>query len=585
MSSPIHLITPIARSAAPATDRVESRRATRLLWRSITARPRDLLAAGVLTTTHQLGEAMVPVIIGAAIDLAVDHGAWTSIALWLGVLGADFAVLSLSYRFGARAAMRARQQAAHQVRMELTERVVRPTGGIDLPPGELLSRASSDADRIGAFAGVVASTFAAAVALLLATAALLASSPVLGGVIIIGTGLLLALQAALARHLHRRSVAEQQALARATTLAEDIVRGLRVLAGIGADHAAAAEFRRVSRDAVTAAQDRAGSQARLSAAGQLLTGLYLAVIAGVGGSLALSGGLGLGALVSALGLAQFVVGPMQVLAGAPAAGARALACARRVQQVLATPELLTESADRPGGACPTGPTTAGAVHLDQVRSGPLRIDLRLDAGTLTGLVCGDPGMAERVPLLLAREVDPESGTIRLDGVDIATLPLNRLRGRLLVALHDAALLPGTIQDNLAVLSNNADAVDRAAAAAVADQVVQVVPQGSAAHVGDHGELLSGGQRQRIALARVLAADPSVLVLHEPTTAVDPITEDALAHRVARLRRGRTTLVLTSSPAWLARCDRVYFLGTGGVTGGTHATLLRGCAEYRSAVAR
>lgn len=105
-------------------------------------------------------------------------------------------------------------------------------------------------------------------------------------------------------------------------------------------------------------------------------------------------------------------------------------------------------------------------------------------------------------------------------------------------------------------------------------------------IRDRGANLSGGQRQRLSLARALAADAEVLVLHDPTTAVDAVTEQLIARNVAKLRRGRTTLVLTSSPALLDAADRVLVLDEGVITAeDTHRNLLAGDEAYCRAVAR
>ena len=121
------------------------------------------------------------------------------------------------------------------------------------------------------------------------------------------------------------------------------------------------------------------------------------------------------------------------------------------------------------------------------------------------------------------------------------------------------------------------------AADVAD-VAAALPGGLDGTLGERGRSLSGGQRQRVALARALAADPAVLVLHDPTTAVDAVTEARIAAGLRRLRAGRTTIVVTSSPALLAAADRVVLVAGGrGRATGSHAELLRGEPAYRAAV--
>ena len=120
-------------------------------------------------------------------------------------------------------------------------------------------------------------------------------------------------------------------------------------------------------------------------------------------------------------------------------------------------------------------------------------------------------------------------------------------------------------------------------ACAADDVVDSLAGGLDAEVGERGRWLSGGQRQRLILARALATEAPVLVLHDPTTAVDSVTEDRIAGGVHRHRAGRTTVLVTSSPALLARCDRVLLVRGGAVAAsGTHVSLVDD-ADYRAAV--
>ncbi|CCH76851.1 putative ABC transport system integral membrane component [Nostocoides japonicum T1-X7] len=589
--------TSTASSTLPAPGSPEPGSPRRLLWRAIRARRRDLVACAVLFSTHQIGESLVPVIVGAAIGRAVEGPDARTMALWLGLLAADFALLSFSYRFGARAATRARQHAAHRLRMWLTERVVATTGDARMPPGELLSRASSDAGRVGAFASQFAYAIAAVVVLLTSTVLLLRVSVVLGLIIVLGTIAQLVAQQRVWHLLERRSLVEQEEQARAAVLAEDLVRGLRVLKGIGAGGAATERYAGVSQEAARAALHATSSEASLSSVAALFAGGYLALIAGVGGWLALDGQLGLGELVAALGLARFVIGPMETVSGAAATYARALASARRVQEVLAAPLDSSPRAgtadvegaaavDPPPRAVTPGARDSGVLELRDVVVGrSSRLTVSASPGELFGLVCSDPVDAASVAALLGGERTLTAGTARLDGAALASLAPEHLRSRMLVCPHDAVLLPGTIADNVRVRAVGEDAVASAIHASFTDQVVQTVPDGLDTSVGDRGERLSGGQRQRVALARALAADPPVLVLHDPTTGVDAATEIGIAERVQQLRAARTTLVLTSSPAWLSRCDRVVLWDPMGSAQGTHADLTRASAAYRTAVSR
>jgi putative ABC transport system ATP-binding protein len=158
----------------------------------------------------------------------------------------------------------------------------------------------------------------------------------------------------------------------------------------------------------------------------------------------------------------------------------------------------------------------------------------------------------------------------------------------LVAPHDPDLFTGTIRDNL--LRDVPDQLPGALRASAADDVVAAHPDGLDHEVAERGAALSGGQRQRLALARALLARPGLLVLHDPTTAVDAVTEHAIAQGIRDLRHGPgsrlATLLVTTSPALLAITDRIVVLRDDVVVAtGTHASLAEGDSEYRAAVLR
>jgi putative ABC transport system ATP-binding protein len=499
---------------------------------ALRSRSGDLLLACLCYSAHQVGEALVPVVIGAAISGAVAGGDPRMLVLWLVVLAADMTALSLSYRFGARASARAKQRSAHALRMRVVTAVLEGRERAARAPGELLTRAASDCDRVGAFVGIVAASLAAAVALIFATVVLVVTSPLLGAVILVGTPAVLGVNAWIARGVARRSADEQDAAGVAASLTEDLVRGLRVVKGLGAGATAVSRYRAASARATDRAVRSVDAQSLRRGATAVTSGVYLLAIVGTGGWLALSGALSLGGLVAALGLAQFLVGPLQTLAGLPAAAARARASAARIGELAPT-----------GGA---GSAADGRELQPGAPSPALEVRggfgvLRAEPGWLVGFPGDDPSA---VRSLLAT-LEGEEGQLLFDGADADTRSRSAL---LLVAPHDGALFAGTPAEN--IVAGRARDTARAAHAAFADEIV-------ATEVGEAGGRLSGGQRQRIALARALAADAPVLVLHDPTTAVDALTEDVIAERLRTLRRGRTTIVITAAAALLDRCDTVF----------------------------
>ncbi|AYG03767.1 ABC transporter transmembrane domain-containing protein [Gryllotalpicola protaetiae] len=554
------------------------RPALALLRSAVLARRRDLMAACALYCGHQFGEALVPVIVGATVGGAIADGDAVHIAAWLALLAADFVALSLSYRFGARASARAKQFAGHSLRLAVARRALAPAGGADRAPGDLLTRASADADRVGAFAGVIAQTVASAMAVLVAAALLFRIALLLGLAILAGALLLLLAAAMASRRNVPLSHAEQHTAGQAAIAAEDLLRGIRVVKGIGAEDASLARYRALNRAGVEASRRLAQAEASVGGVNALLAGCYFALVAGVGGVVALSGALTIGQLVSALGLCLFVVGPMQAVAGFAPALARARASAERVHEIISAAPAVIEATDATvERRFPAAPT----VELVDVELAPGSVASFSFGRGLTGLVCADGAESGRLVELLARLLDPLTGRILVDGADLHSLSLDALRRVLLVGAREQPIFAGTVLENAGLLSApGGRAVAGALSAAHADELT---PDDATTQLGDAGARLSGGQRQRLGLARLLAADAPVLVLENPTSAVDAVTEAIIARRLRELRRERTTLIITTSPALLTACDRVLLLGEMPLSG-VHEQLLE-TEAYRRAVAR
>jgi putative ABC transport system ATP-binding protein len=559
------------------------------LLRRVLRRHRGRISAGVfMLCVHQASEAAVPVAIGIVIDRAVATGDATAIALSVLGLAALFTVLSLAWRFGARLSTTAFERETHQLRVELAGRALDPRGHAGgLRDGELIAVAATDTENTVAVIRVAGYTLAAVTALTVAAVALLLVDVPLGIAVLVGVPLIVLALHRLAPVLTRRSADQQAALAATTALATDLVGGLRVLRGIGAQHTAAGRYAGSSRLALAATLRAATPQGVYRGITTTVNGLFLAAVAGFAGWQALGGRLSVGELVAVVGLAQFVAEPVQTLGYCVQLYATAKASAARVAGVLAAPVRL-----RPGGRAAPAPGPV-RVRLDGVRYRTLDgLTLQAGAGELLGVVAYDPRDADALRALLAVRVPREEyeGTVTLDGVPAEDLDLAAARGIVLVEPHVTRLFEGSLRDNVAPPANGAAGrLAAAIRAAAADDVVDAHPDGLEHRVDEGGTNLSGGQRQRIALARALAADPPVLVLHDPTTAVDPVTEGLIAEGVAGLRRAdaaASTVLITSSPTLLGHTDRVVVLDAGRVAAeGTHAALIAGDGRYREAVLR
>lgn len=562
---------------APAT-------ADALLGRTLRRQRRSLAGSVALITSWQVCETLVPVLIGVFIDRAVATGDVRQLLLWGAAFCLLFAVLSCSYRGGSRIFMRAMQRESHALRTEVAAHVLDPRGArTDRLPGEILTLATADADLVGQVVRQLSLSAAAIIGLAVSAVALATIDALVATVVLVGVPVVLMLTQALSRPLERRTAARQESVGRATGIATDLVRGLRPLKGIGAEDAALVGYRRESRRAAGRSVAAARWEGLTYGVTDALSGAFLAAVALLAGLRALQGELSIGELVAVVGLAQFIAEPLALLSYLVAQVAQSRAAAGRIVDFLAGPPLVLA-----GERTSTG---APVLEVHRVTHGPL-VDVSFAAapGELVAVVAEDPADAAGLMSLWHGEAAPAAGAARLGGVPLTEQPVAEVRARLLVTDHHVDLFEGTLGTNVdpagRVLPGRLAEV---LAATTADDVVAHHPGGLAEPVAVGGTTLSGGQAQRVALARALAADTDVLVLHDPTTAVDAVTEQRIADGLAGLRHPpgstRTTVVLTSSPALLARAHRVVHLRAGRVVGvGTHRELAADPA-YRSAVLR
>ena len=562
---------------------------TAILLRTL-VRNRVRLGIGtVLVCLHQVAETLVPISIGVIVDRAVATGDVFALAVWLCALALLFLVLTAAWRFGARFIVVAMQNEAHQLRMEVAHRILDPRGvRTDLRAGELLSVSTSDADRAAWIADITPRAAAALTAAIGSAVALLLIDVPLGLAVLIGTPVILGLLQLAAPLITRRATDQQAAVARASAMATDLVSGLRPLRGIGAEVSASRRYRTSSREALGATLHTAKSSAVFAGVSMTVSALLAVGVAGLAGWFALEGRITIGELITVVGLSQFFIEPLGVLAGLPGFLALARASADRLALVLDAEPLL------PAGS---GRTLDGSeLSLTGVSYRSLSaLDLRVTPGELLGVVAYRPQDAEALAALLSGQVPPDryDGELTVGGVRLSDADLAQARRALLVEPHNGDLFSGTVASNVTAGRPGATASDVQAAlsASAAVDVVEAHPEGLDHDVADRGSSLSGGQRQRVALARALVAQSPVMVLHDPTTAVDAVTEHTIAGGIADLRhRGsadrQTTILITSSPALLSVTDRVVVLDDGTVVGeGTHSQLATENANYRQAVLR
>jgi ABC-type multidrug transport system fused ATPase/permease subunit len=562
----------------PLTDpgRPDLRSADRLLWWLARNQARTL-ALGIAWGVVWMGaQALVPGALGQGVQAVVDGlppdaVRWGAVVLVLGVVQAGAGVMR------HRVAVTNWLTAASRVQQLVSRQAARLGGDLarQVSTGEVVTVTANDVERIGNLFDVTARFAGAIVSSLVVAALMLSASPTLGLVVLLGLPLLSLSVVPLVRPLERREATQRDRIGAASARAADTVAGLRVLRGIGGEGLFLHRYHEVSQQARRAGVETARVRSVLDALQVALPGILVVLITGLGAQQVDRGELDAGQLVAFYGYAAFLVLPLRTLTETAQKGAAARVATRRVVRVLALQRVRPE---------PTAP-------VDEPPPGDLvdpRSGLRVPAGTLVGVVSADPresaALADRLGDWWTAPDAAEAPAAQLAGTPLRDLPTAVARRRVLVQDTDPVLLSGTVADLLDVPRSGS--VDPAAAvgAACAQDVLEGLG-GPSADLPERGRSLSGGQRQRLALARSLVADPEVLVLCEPTSAVDAHTEARVAAALRGVRQGRTTVVTTTSPLVLAELDRVVLLDDGVVVAeGRHHDLLAD-PRYRAVVTR
>jgi subfamily B ATP-binding cassette protein MsbA len=269
--------------------------------------------------------------------------------------------------------------------------------------------------------------------------------------------------------------------------------------------------------------------------------------------------------------------PLRALGSLNAALQEGMAGLSRVFTVIDEKPALRPPHDAP--ALPPGPGRLEFEHVRFVypdgREGLRGLSFVAEPGLTVALV-GPSGAGKSTALaLVPRLYDAASGSVRIDGADVRNVTLESLRDAIAYVGQDALLFDDTIAANLRMGRPGAtDAELEEAAEAAAAQFIAGLPEGFATRVGPGGQRLSGGQRQRVALARALLRDPRILLLDEATSALDAESEAAVQEALARLRRGRTTIVVAHRLSTVRDADLVVAMSEGRVVEqGSHAQLL------------
>ncbi len=520
-----------------------------------------------------VGLMLPPYFVARAIDEGLRERDLVALTWWAGaviVVGVINAVLGMVRH---RTMTFIRTDAAYRTVQVVTRRIVEL--GAALPRrvsvGELTNIQSADISRIARTLTVTGPGVGAIVAYTAIAVMLFTISGVLAVVVLLGVPFLVVVVGPLLTRLRDAESEYRDKQGELTARAGDIVAGLRVLCGIGGKATFAARYRQRSQALIADGYRVGAITSWVQAVGACLPVLFLGAIVWISARMAASGAISVGDMVAVYGYVAVLVVPVAFFIEGVDDITRGLVSAARVVAILA---LRSDIADTATDRGPDGP-----APLRDPESG-----LVLPPGRMVALAAAQPAEAIAVVDRLGRYVD---SAVRWGDVALSEVSLTEVRSRVLVADNDAHLFAGSLRDMIATRADHADVeIKFALHTANAEDIVDVLPDGLDTLMRAQGSDLSGGQRQRVRLVRALLANPEVLVLVEPTSAVDAHTEAVIARRVHAAREGRTTLVVGTSPLLLDQADEVAYLVDGVVAAvGPHGALLAAEPGYRALVFR
>lgn len=560
----------------------------RYLWWLVRRQPGRVARGALWGSLWMVALMLPPYVIARGVDEGLQAGEYRALAWWsaallaIGMLNAALSILR------HRTMTFVRMYGSFHTIEVLTRHTVRLGSAFARrsSTGDLVTVTGADVTRLSQSLTLTGPGVGAVVAYGAVTVVLLSISVPLAVVVLLGVPLL---ALCLGPLLNRLQAAESQYRVQQGALTEravDIVAGLRVMSGIGGRGLFTERYRQESQRLRQEGYRVGAATSWVAALTVGLPSLFLAAVTWLAARMVASGELTVGELVAVYGYVAVLIVPVFFVIESLDQLVRALVSARRVIRILRVePEPETVPADTGAGtaskkaAWPTG--YGPSCELRDPDSG-----LVVPRGALLGLVPRRPRDGVAAVDRLGRYGDTRA---TLGDVPLAALPLADIRAHILVAPNEAYLFAGSLRQTVSPgpeLAADA-AIHAAVRVAAAEDVVAALPGGLDAPIAPQARNLSGGQRQRLRLARAVLAEPEVLLLVEPTSAVDAHTEALVASRLRAAREGRTTVVVTTSPLLLDQADQVVFLDDTGqlAASGTHSDLLAVHEEYRQLVFR
>jgi ATP-binding cassette subfamily B protein len=544
-----------------------------------------------------LGGALLAAVATAAIplvqrriidDVIVTHrqSIWPLAGLLLVAAAVNFAGIYLRRYRGGRLSL----DVQHDMRTELFDSLSRLDGARqdEIRTGQLVGRSISDLNMVQGIMSMVPVTLGNIVLFLVSLGIMVVLSPVLTLVTVAVAPALWMIALASRRKLFPASWDAQQQSGEVVGLVDEAIGGVRVVKGFGQEEQEQQQLEAASAHLFASRLRMIRLTARYNPALTAIPSLGLVGVIALGGWLAIHGSITLGTFLAFSAYLAQMTGPVRMLTYMITLGQEARASVIRVFDIIDSRPVI---ADRPDAI--ELPADAAGLSFDDVRFGyvpaetVLRgLSFRVEPGETVAVVGASGSGKSTLALLLPRFYDPQGGSVRVGGHDVADVTRDSLRAAIGLVMEDSFLFSTTVRANIAY--GRPDATEQeilaAAQAAQAHEFIVRLPQGYDTVVGEQGLTLSGGQRQRVALARALVTDPRLLILDDATSAIDPRLEAEIHAALREVMRGRTTLIIAHRRSTLNLADRIVVLDGGRVAdSGTHEELTERCPLYRQLI--
>jgi ATP-binding cassette subfamily B protein len=432
--------------------------------------------------------------------------------------------------------------------------------------GDLLTRVTEDVNDMGElFSDSLGEMVQSALLALGMTAVLLVIDPTLAALSLATTPALLALSWVFRRRIRTRARHQRAHEGDLASVAGEALSAMAVVKAFGGEDREVEAVRRRSAERRDVGVEVARLQARFDGLAGGLRAVATALVTVAGVLRVSAGALSAGDLIVFLSYTRKAHSPLRSLAREATKVTAALARADRVAEILHADDVLPEIPHAFAGGRARGAVELAGVSFayEPGRAAVRDVSLAIAAGERVALVGASGAGKSTVAGLIARFYDPTAGRVTIDGRDLRDCGLRWLREQVAVVLQDTVLFSGSVRDNIAYGASG-DVV-AAAVAAGAHDFIEALPAGYETILGPAGAGLSGGQRQRLGIARTLLRDPPILILDEPTTALDAASERAVLHGLDRLMEGRTCILITHSAALARSAERTIELAGGRVS--------------------